>query len=37
MHGQGTKTYKNGKIERGTWENDKFIGLKSEKSSLKTN
>ena len=32
MHGQGTKTYKNGKIEKGIWKNDKFIGLKSEKS-----
>ena len=35
MHGQGTKTYKNGKIERGTWENDKFISLNSVKSSSK--
>jgi len=25
-HGQGTYTYANGKIEKGLWKNDEFVG-----------
>jgi hypothetical protein len=25
-HGQGTYTYADGRVEKGQWENDKFLG-----------
>jgi hypothetical protein len=26
MHGQGTMTFPDGSVDKGQWENDKFLG-----------
>jgi hypothetical protein len=31
LHGTGTLTYKNGKINKGTWENGKFMYGEADK------